>query len=120
MLTRAASVTLFALFALTACPKRPEQKPAAPPPEVLVTEVKQQDVPIYHEYVGTLEGLVNADIQARVSGYLISQNYKEGTVVKKGDLLFQIDSRPFEAALAKAQASRAESEASQKQSELTA
>jgi membrane fusion protein (multidrug efflux system) len=117
---RRLAVCLLALGALTACPKRQENRPAPAPPEVQVVEVKQQDVPIYHEYVGTLEGLVNADIQARVSGYLISQNYKEASPVKKGDLLFQIDPRPFEAALAKARASQAQAQASHKQAELTA
>ena len=78
--------------------------PSPPPPEVLVTDVKQQDVPIYNEYVGQLDGSVNATIQARVQGYLTSQNYKEGQLVKKGDVLFQIDPRPFEAALAQAKA----------------
>jgi membrane fusion protein (multidrug efflux system) len=104
---------------LAGCHKE-ENRPAPAPPEVEVVEVKQQDIPIYHEYVGTLEGLVNADIQARVSGYLVSQNYKEASPVKTGDLLFQIDSRPFEASLAKARASLAQAQASQKQTELTA
>src|SRR4051812_6591135 len=97
-----ARVLFLAVCLLTGCSKREEARAPAAPPEVEVTEVKQQDVPIYHEYVGTMEGSVNADIQARVSGYLVSQNYKEGTAVKKGDLLFQIDPRPFEAAQAKA------------------
>ena len=105
---------------LTACPQRAENRPPPAPPEVQVVEVKQQDVPVYHEYVGSMEGMVNADIQARVSGYLISQNYKEATPVKKGDLLFAIDARPFEAALAKARASQAQAQASQKQAELSA
>jgi RND family efflux transporter MFP subunit len=71
---------------------------AAPaPPDVEVAEVQQRDVPIYGEWIGTLDGLVNADIKAQVSGYLLEQAYKEGTFVKKGDLLFQIDPRPFQA-----------------------
>ena len=112
----------FALaMSLDGCTKKQAAAPPVPPaPEVLVTEVRQQDVPIYNEYVGSLEGSVNANIQARVSGYLVSQNYKEGAVVKKGDLLFQIDPRPFEAALAKARAALAESEASQRRLGLTA
>jgi membrane fusion protein (multidrug efflux system) len=85
-----------------------------------VTTVKQQDVPIFDEFVGTLDGSVNASIQARVQGYLTSQNYKEGTAVKKGDLLFQIDPRPFEAALAQAKAALAQAEASQRQADLVA
>lgn len=84
---------------------------AAPPPEVLVTEVRQEDVPLYDDFVGTLDGSVNASIQARVQGYLLSQNYKEGTAVKKGDVLFQIDRRPFDAALAQAKADVVQAEA---------
>jgi membrane fusion protein (multidrug efflux system) len=80
-------------------------------PEVLVTEVTRKDVPIVQEWVATLDGLVDAIISARVSGHLISQDYKEGTAVKKGDLLFQIDPRPFEDALAQAKATLAKDEA---------
>jgi membrane fusion protein (multidrug efflux system) len=61
--------------------------------------VEQKDVPIYGEWIGTLEGLVNADIRAQVSGYLIKQNYVEGSLVKQGQLLFEIDPRPFQASL---------------------
>jgi membrane fusion protein (multidrug efflux system) len=72
--------------------------------------VSQADVPIYHDWIGVLEGFVNAHIRAQVSGYLVSQNYKEGDPIKKGDLLFQIDPRPFQAALdqAKGQLSQAQ------------
>jgi membrane fusion protein (multidrug efflux system) len=94
--------------------------PPPPPPEVLVTEVKQQDVPIYNEYVGQLDASVNATIQARVQGYLVSQNYKEGQPVKKGDVLFQIDKRAFEAALAQANAAFLQADASAKQAEMNA
>ena len=66
---------------------------------VEVATVKQADVPIYHEWVGTLDGLVNATIRAQVTGYLIAQDYREGDPVKKGDLLFEIDPRPFQAVL---------------------
>ena len=66
---------------LAACGKK--TPPAPPPPDVLVTEVRQQDVPIYNEYVGQLDASVNATIQSRVQGYLVSQNYKEGQPVKK-------------------------------------
>jgi membrane fusion protein (multidrug efflux system) len=74
---------------------------AAPPPllEVEVAPVEQKDVPVYQEWIGTLDGLVNADIKAEVSGYLTEQAYNEGFFVKKGQLLFQIDPRPFQAAL---------------------
>ena len=63
----------------------------------------QKDVPIYREWIGTLDGLVNADIKAQVTGYLIQQAYTEGTFVRKGQLLFLIDPRPFQAALDQAQ-----------------
>jgi membrane fusion protein (multidrug efflux system) len=85
---------------------------------VLVTEVKQEDVPIYNEYVGQLDASVNATIEARVQGYLTSQNYKEGQLVKKDDVLFQIDHRPFEAALAQARAAFMQADASARQAEL--
>src|SRR3954471_8094444 len=63
-------------LAMSACGRK--TLPSAPPPEVLVTEVNPEDVPIYDDFVGTLEPSVNASIQARVQGYLISQNYEEG------------------------------------------
>lgn len=67
------------------------------PPEVRVAVVSQRDVPIYQEWIGTLDGFVNAEIKAEVPGYLVEQAYREGTFVSKGQLLFQIDSRPFRA-----------------------
>lgn len=73
---------------------------AAPTPvEVEVTQVKQENVPIYREWVATTDGMVNAEIKAQVTGYLLKQDYKEGSLVKKGQLLFEIDPRPFQAAL---------------------
>ncbi|HEY5037400.1 MAG TPA: efflux RND transporter periplasmic adaptor subunit [Chthoniobacterales bacterium] len=87
---------------------------------MLVTPVLQKDVPIVDEFVGTLEALVNATIQARVQGYLISQNYKEGTEVQKDALLFTIDPRPFKAALLQAQAALMQAQAQQLQAEQTA
>src|SRR5882762_10383320 len=77
-------------------------KPAQAAPralEVEVIRVEQKDVPVYSEWIGTTEGIVNADIKAEVSGYLLKQDYKEGSFVKKGQLLFEIDPRPFQAAL---------------------
>ena len=70
-----------------------------PPPEVLVTTVMPRDVAVVHEGVATLEGFITANINAQVQGYIISRDYKEGNLVKKGDLLFQIDPRPFQATL---------------------
>jgi RND family efflux transporter MFP subunit len=103
---------------LAGCGKK--APPAPPPPDVLVTEVKQKDTPIYNEYVGQLDASVNATIQSRVQGYLISQNYKEGQPVKKDDVLFEIDRRPFEAALAQAKAAFLQADASAKQAEMNA
>ena len=73
---------------------------AAPtPPEVGVVSVKQDNVPIYRDWVATTDGMVNAEIKAQVTGYLLKQDYKEGSLVQKGQLLFEIDPRPFQAAL---------------------
>ena len=68
-----------------------------------VAPVEQKDVPIYREWIGTLDGMVNAAIKAQVTGYLLTQNYAEGSFVRKGQLLFEIDPRPFQAALDQAQ-----------------
>src|SRR5467141_3616500 len=73
------------------------------PPEIGVAPVVQKDVPIYREWIGTLDGMVNAAIKAQVSGYVLTQNYTEGSFVKKGQLLFEIDPRPFQAAQDQAQ-----------------
>jgi RND family efflux transporter MFP subunit len=70
-----------------------------PPPDVLVTPVRQQNVPVYGNWIATLDGYVNANIQPQVSGYLIKQNYREGSLVHKGDVLFEIDPRTFQATL---------------------
>jgi RND family efflux transporter MFP subunit len=86
----------------------------APPstPEVEVVQVQQETVPIYGDWIGTLDGLVNADVRAQVTGYLLIQGYQEGAFVKKGQLLFQIDPRPFQAALDQAQGQLAQAQAS--------
>jgi membrane fusion protein (multidrug efflux system) len=93
--------------------------------DVEVAEVEREEVPIYGEWIGTLDGLVNADVRAQVTGYLLKQRYQEGAFVKQGDLLFQIDPRPFQAALdqaqgqlAQAQAALANAQAVQRRSEL--
>jgi membrane fusion protein (multidrug efflux system) len=85
--------------------------PAIPVPEVEVASVVQQDVPIVSEWVATLDGYVNAQIQAQVPGYIIQQTYKEGSFVRKGQLLFQIDPRPFQALLDQANAQLAQAQA---------
>jgi len=79
--------------------------------------VEQKDVPIYSEWIGTLDGMVNAEIRAQVAGYLLKQNYKEGALVKKGELLFEIDPRPFEAALGQANGDLAKAQGQQSQVE---
>jgi len=84
---------------------------APPPPNVQVVEVVQRDVPVYHEWIATLDGYVNAQIQPQVSGYLIQQNYREGALVRKNDVLFKIDPRPFQALLDQAKAQLAQAEA---------
>lgn len=111
---------LFTLSALTLSGCGKKTPPPAPPPEVLVTEVKPEDVAIYDDFVGTLEPSVNASIQARVQGYLTAQNYEEGRVVKKGDLLFQINPIPFEVALAQAKATLSQAQVAAKQAEAIA
>ena len=80
-------------------PKGVSGAPATLPVEVQVVQVEQKDVPVYGEWIGTLDGLVNADVRAQVTGYIQQQGYREGAFVKKGQCLFQIDPRPFQAAL---------------------
>jgi membrane fusion protein (multidrug efflux system) len=95
---------------------------AAPPVmEVEVVKVEQQSVPIYSEWIGTTEGMVNAEIKAQVTGYLLRQDYKEGSFVKKGQLLFEIDPRPFQAALdqAKGQVAQYQGQLAQASSQIT-
>lgn len=91
------------------------EQPQARPLEVEVVRVEQKDVPIWNEWVGTLEGLVNAQIKPQVTGYLLRQTYQEGSFVKKGQLLFEIDPRTFQAALdqTKAQLANAEGQLAQ-------
>ena len=85
--------------------------PASMPPDVEVVQVHQENVPIYGEWIGTLDGLVNADVRAQVTGYLQTQVYQEGAFVRKGQLLFQIDPRPFQATLDQAQGQLAQAKA---------
>jgi membrane fusion protein (multidrug efflux system) len=85
---------------------------------VQVAEVVQEDVPIYHEWIATLDGYVNAVIQPQVSGYLVKQNYREGAVVRKNDVLFNIDPRPFKAVLDQAEAQLAQAQAQQGKTQL--
>jgi RND family efflux transporter MFP subunit len=80
-------------------------------PAVEVVQVEQKDVPIYGEWIGTLDGLTNADVRAQVTGYLLRQDYQEGTFVKKGQLLFEIDPRSFKAALDQSEGQLAQAKA---------
>ena len=97
----AKALGIAVVFSLSGCEKKTVQTAPAPP-EVLVTEVVKGNVPTVGEWVGTLDGEENAEIRARVTGYLQKKAYQEGGFVKEGDLLFEIDPRPFEAALAEA------------------
>jgi RND family efflux transporter MFP subunit len=98
----AAAVLIPAAVVLAGCTRTTSAAGSPPPPEVEVAPVEQRDVPVYHEWIGTLDGMVNAAIRAQVTGYLLTQNYSEGSFVKKGQLLFEIDPRPFDAALGQA------------------
>ena len=101
---------IAACVVLTSCEK-PQATVETDPPEVLVTKVVQRDVPIIRDWVGTLNGVQNAQISARVEGYLTTIAYQQGGYVKKGDLLFQIDPRPFQASLDQAKAQLQEDQA---------
>ncbi len=112
MIAASSGLLAFMLFA-AGCSRKPAQAPVSAP-EVLVTTVTPRDVPRVLERVATLDGFINANINAQVQGYIVSRDYQEGSVViKKGDLLFQIDPRPFEAALAQAKGTLAKDKANQ-------
>jgi membrane fusion protein, multidrug efflux system len=98
------------ILSMPACEKKKPEAPA--PPAVDVVEVIEKDVPIYQEWVGTADGFVNATIRAQVQGYLIRQNYREGDVVRKGQTLFEIDPRTFQAAVDQAEGQLAVQQAS--------
>jgi membrane fusion protein, multidrug efflux system len=100
---------MLVLGAAGGCAKH--EAPAAAPVDVQVVTVEQKDVPVTREWIGSLDGSVNAQIRAQVSGYLVKQDYKEGSTVRAGAPLFEIDPRTFEAALAQAQGQVAQAEA---------
>jgi multidrug efflux pump subunit AcrA (membrane-fusion protein) len=109
-LRKTAIVAACATFLLmTACDKAAPPPPA--PPVVDVMTVVQKDVPIYSEWVGSLDGDVNATIRPQVTGYLVKQNYREGDPVKRGQTLFEIDPRTFQAAVEQAAAARSRQKA---------
>jgi membrane fusion protein (multidrug efflux system) len=116
----AGALVLVSLFFATRSGAKPTAQ-APRPPVVEVVPVELKDVPIYGEWIGTLTGHVNADIKAQVTGYLLTRTYKEGSHVKKGQLLFEIDPRPFQAALdqAKGQLAQAEAQLGQEEARLT-
>ena len=110
------TATLFVVTHVAAKPTAP----SAPRPIVETVQVEQRDVPIYAEWIGTLAGHVNADLKAQVTGYLLSRDYKEGSYVRRGQLLFTIDARPFQAALdhTKGQLAQAEAQLIQDEAQL--
>jgi membrane fusion protein (multidrug efflux system) len=100
------------LLLLTACAKKQGRAPKTGPPQVDVATVEQRDVPLYGDWVATLDGYVDAQIQPQVStGYLIKQDYREGSVVQVGQVLFEIDPRPFQATLDQAEGQLAQAQA---------
>ena len=102
-------VAVLGAFIVAGRSNKPAQ--AAPRPlDVEVVRVERNDVPVYSEWIGTTEGMVNADIKAQVTGYLLRQDYREGSFVKKGQLLFEIDPRPLQAVVNQAQGDLAKSE----------
>ena len=107
-------VLLVAVVAVAVLAMRPKHGAGGAPgsPDVEVVPVEQKDVPIYGEWIGTLDGFTNADVRAQVTGYLMRQAYQEGAFVRKGQLLFQIDPRPFQAALDQAAGQLAQAKAS--------
>ncbi len=96
---------------LGGCGRSPNASAPVRPPEVEVAPVTQGNVPIYGEWIATLQGYVNAQIQPQVTGYLIKQDYREGALVHQGDVLFEIDPRPFQAVLDQAKAQLAQARA---------
>jgi len=121
MMKQILTALVSAVFLLNAvgCSNDKVRAASPPPPAVVeVAPVIQKDVPVQGEWVGTLEGYVNAQIQPQVSGYLIRQDYREGAVVKKGQLLFEIDPRPFQAVLDQAKGQLAQAEAQMANAEL--
>src|SRR5204863_7174054 len=104
--------TMLATAALLpACRRTAASPPPPSPPQVSVITVQPERVALTNEWIATLDGYVNAQIRPQVSGYLVKRAYAEGAVVRKGQLLFAIDSRPFETALARAKAQLGEAQA---------
>src|SRR6195256_40463 len=107
----ALGLTAIALLVGAMRPKHASGNGPGGPPDVAVAQVEQKDVPIYGEWIGTLDGFVNADVRGQVTGYLLRQDYQEGALVSKDQLLFEIDPRPFQAALDQAEGQLAQAKA---------
>ncbi len=99
----ASCLTAISLLVSAGCSNSTQAAKVSEPPVVEVAQVEQKDVPIYVEWIGSLDGMVNADIKAQVSGYLMKQDYTEGSFVRTGQLLFEIDPRPFQAVVDQAE-----------------
>src|SRR5262249_29943919 len=105
------AVIVIGLIVVAIRPSKHAQAAPTIVPDIEVVQIQQQDVPIVREWIGTFDGLVNDDVRAQVTGYLLKQGYEEGAFVKKGQLLFQIDPRPFQAALDQAEGQLAQAKA---------
>ena len=104
-------ILVLALGIFTSGCNKGQAAAAVPIPEVQVATIETRDVPIYGEWVATLDGYINAEIRPQVSGYIIKQNYTEGSLVRKGQVLFEIDPRPFQATLDRAKGDLAQAQA---------
>jgi membrane fusion protein (multidrug efflux system) len=111
MLLFAGGLLFGAAMSTTGCANTTRAAGAPPAPDVEVAVVEQKDIPIEREWIGTLDGMVNAVIKAQVNGYLLTQNYTEGSFVRKGQVLFEIDPRPFQAAVDQATGQLAQAQA---------
>jgi len=114
----ALAMTVSAVLACAACEHSQAAPAPSPPPEVAVVAAVQRNVPVFSEWIGTLDGSINAQIRPQVTGYLLKRLYREGAAVETGDVLFDIDRRPFEAALAHARAQLAQAAAQLGKTEL--
>ena len=106
-----AALVGLALISTVGCTSKTSADGTPPPQDVEVARVQQKDIPIEREWIGTLDGLVNAAVKAQVVGNLLTQNYVEGSFVRKGQLLFEIDPRPLQAAADQAQGQLAQAQA---------
>src|ERR1700733_4086534 len=115
----ASGVMVALILLIVVAPSGAKPSVQAPVPVVEVAVAEQRDVPVYGEWIGTLTGQVNADVKAQVTGYLLTRNYKEGSFVRKGQILFEIDPRPFQAALDQARGQFAQAQLAQDEAQLS-